>query len=99
VPAQPGFETFASSQERATAARKQFQDIVDKYPHTHTADMARYFVGLTSAQLNDNAAAERNLQEAANSSNADLSALGKFALPPSIVERIRTRRRSISISS
>ncbi|MFY9700832.1 MAG: tetratricopeptide repeat protein [Terriglobales bacterium] len=80
VPAQPGFETFASSQERATAARKQFQDIVDKYPHTHTADMARYFVGLTSAQLNDNAAAERNLQEAANSSNADLSALGKFAL-------------------
>ena len=80
VPAQPGFETFASSQERATAARKQFQDIVDKYPHTHTADMARYFVGLTSAQLNDNAAAERNLQEAANSSNADLAALGKFAL-------------------
>jgi TolA-binding protein len=80
VPAQPGYDTFASSQERATAARKQFQDIVDKYPHTHTADMARYFVGLASAQLNDNAAAERNLQEAARSSNADLAALGKLAL-------------------
>jgi TolA-binding protein len=80
MPAQPGFDSFASSQERATAARKQFQAIVDKYPHTHTADMARYFVGLASSQLGDNAAAERSLQEAANSSNADLAALGKFAL-------------------
>ena len=80
VPAQPGYDSFASTQERATAARKQFQAIADKYPHTHTADMARYFVGLASAQLNDNAAAERSLQEAARSSNADLAALGKFAL-------------------
>lgn len=80
VPAQPGYDSFASSQERATAARKQFQAIADKYPHTHTADMARYFVGLASSQLGDNAAAERSLQEAAASSNADLAALGKFAL-------------------
>jgi tetratricopeptide (TPR) repeat protein len=80
VPPQPGSESFASVQERATAARKQFQAIVDKYPRTHTADMARYFVGLASAQLGDNAAAERSLQEAARSSNADLAALGKFAL-------------------
>jgi tetratricopeptide (TPR) repeat protein len=80
VPAQPGMDSFASPAERATAARKQFQDIVDRYPRTHTADMARYFVGLAAAQLNDNAAAERNLQEAANASNADLAALGKFAL-------------------
>ena len=80
VPSQPGFPSFASTQERATAARKQFQTIVDTYPHTHTADMARYFVGLTSSQIGDNAAAERNLQEVANSSNKDLAALGKFAL-------------------
>jgi tetratricopeptide (TPR) repeat protein len=80
VPAQPGYDSFASSQERATAARKQFQDIVDKYPRTHTADMARYFVGLASSQLGDNAAAERSLQEATGSRNADLAALGKFAL-------------------
>ena len=80
VPAQPGYDSFASGQERATAARKQFQAIVDKYPRTHTADMARYFVGLASLQLNDNATAERSLQGAAGSSNADLAALGKFAL-------------------
>jgi tetratricopeptide (TPR) repeat protein len=80
VPPQPGTDSFASAQERATAARKQFQAIEDKYPHTRTADMARYFVGLASAQLGDNAAAERSLQDAARSSNADLAALGKFAL-------------------
>lgn len=80
VPAQPGFDSFGSLQERATAARKQFQDVVDKYPRTHTADMARYFVGLASEQLHDNAGAERNLQEAAGSPNPDLAALGKFAL-------------------
>ncbi len=80
VPAQPGYDSFASIQERGTAARKQFQAIADKYPHTRTADMARYFVGLASSQLGDNAAAERSLQETASSSNADLAALGKFAL-------------------
>lgn len=80
VPAQPGYDSFGSPQERATAARKQFQDILDKYPRTHTADMARYFVGLTSEHLRDTATAEKNLQEVANSSNADLAALGKFAL-------------------
>ena len=80
VPAQPGFPSFASAQERATEARKQFQAIVDKYPHTRTADMARYFVGLTSSQLGDYAAAERNLQEVAKSSNKDLAALARFAL-------------------
>jgi tetratricopeptide (TPR) repeat protein len=80
VPPQPGFPSFASTEERATEARKLYQAIVDKYPHTRTADMARYFVGLTSSQMNDNAGAERNLQEVANSSNKDLASLGKFAL-------------------
>jgi predicted negative regulator of RcsB-dependent stress response len=80
VPAQPGYESFTSSQERATAARKQFQAIVDKYPHTRTAEMSRYFVGLTASQLGDYAAAERTLQEVGNSSNKDLAALSKLAL-------------------
>ena len=37
-------------------------------------------MGLASAQLRDNAAAERSLLQAAGSSNADLASLGKFAL-------------------
>lgn len=79
-PAQPGFVSYESIGERATAARKQFQSIADKYPQTKTGKMARYFVGVTSAQLGDNATAERNLQETADSSNSQLASLGKFAL-------------------
>lgn len=80
MPPQPDSPSFASSKERATAAHKQFQEIVDKYPHTHAADFAHYFLGLTSADLGDNAAAERELQQVASYHNADLSALAKFAL-------------------
>ena len=80
TPAQPDFPTFTSSKERATEARKQLQDIVDKYPHTHTADLGRYFLGLTEAQLGDTTAAEHTLQSVAGLHNQDLSSLGKFAL-------------------
>jgi predicted negative regulator of RcsB-dependent stress response len=53
---------------------------VDKYPHTHAAEFARYFVGLTSADLGDNASAERELQKVISSSDSDLAALAKMAL-------------------
>ena len=80
TPEQPGFPSFDSSTVRATEARKQFQAIVDKYSSTHSAKVARYFVGLTSAQLADYSAAESNLQQTANASDSDLASLGKLAL-------------------
>jgi tetratricopeptide (TPR) repeat protein len=80
MPAQPEEPSFASSKERATAARKQFQEIVNKYPHTRTGEIARYFLGLTSSQLGDYAAAERELKSVADSRNDDFSSLAKFAL-------------------
>ena len=80
VPAEPDFPSFASAKERSTEAHKQFHAIVDKYPHTRSGEIARYFLGLTSAQLGDNAAAERELKTVASSHNDDLSALARFAL-------------------
>lgn len=80
VPAQPDTPSYASSNERATEARKQFQAILDKYPHTHAADYSRYFLGVISAQLGDTAAAERELKEVASYHNRDLAALAKLAL-------------------
>jgi tetratricopeptide (TPR) repeat protein len=80
MPAQPDYPSFASAKERATEAHKQFQDLANKYPHTHVADFSRYFVGVTSAQLGDNAAAERELKTVAGYHNRDLSALAKLAL-------------------
>ena len=80
MPAQPEQPSFASAAERATTAHKDFQEIADKYPHTHAADFSHYFLGLTSIELGDNAAAERELKNVASFHNADLAALAKFAL-------------------
>ena len=80
TPAEPDQPTFTSSAERATQARKQFQAIVQNYPHTRSAEFARYFLGLTEADLGDNTAAARELQSVAMSHNADLSGLAKFGL-------------------
>lgn len=80
MPAQPDFPSFASSQERTDAAKKQFQAIIDHFPHTHTADVARYFLGTTALEAGDNATAERDLKEVANAGNADLSSLARMAL-------------------
>ena len=80
TPEQPDFPTFTSAKERAQAAQKQFQAIVDKYPHTRTADMAHYFLGVTAATLSDNTAAERNFKEVISSGNREVSAVAKSAL-------------------
>ncbi len=80
MPAQPESPSFASSKERATEARKQFQAIVDKYPHSRAADFSRYFLGVTSAFLGDYAAAERDLKTVADYHNPDLSALARLSL-------------------
>lgn len=80
TPEQPDFPTFTSAKERAAAAQKKFQTIVDNYPHTRTADMAHYFLGVTSAELSDNAAAERNFQQVASNGNREVASLAKDAL-------------------
>jgi TolA-binding protein len=79
-PAQPDFPTFTSVKERSEAAQKQFQAIVDKYPHTRTADMAHYFLGVTAVSLSDNASAERNFKDVASKGNREVASLAKDAL-------------------
>jgi predicted negative regulator of RcsB-dependent stress response len=80
TPAQPDAPSFASAQERAEAGKKQFQAIVDKYGHTRTADMARYFLGVTSESAGDNAGAENNFKAVASSGNKELASVAKLAL-------------------
>jgi len=80
TPAQPEMATFTSVKERTEAAQKQLQTITDKYPHTRTADMAHYFLGVTAAQVSDNAAAERNFKEVVSSGNRELASVAKAAL-------------------
>ena len=80
TPAQPGIPSFASAKERAETAKKQFQTIIDKYPHTRSADMARYFMGVTSATEGDNSAAEADFKAAASAGSKDMAAIAKLAL-------------------
>ena len=49
-------------------------DLVD------AADFARYFAGLTAAQMGDNTTAERELKDVSSVHNKDLASLAKFAL-------------------
>jgi predicted negative regulator of RcsB-dependent stress response len=91
APAEPDLPTFASAKERTLEARKTFQSIADQYPHTRTAEFARYFLGLTSSQLGDNAAAERDLKTVAATHNEDLAALAKLALAAVYRDAKRTK--------
>jgi TolA-binding protein len=80
APEQPDFPTFTSAKERAETATKKFQAIVDKYPHTRTADMAHYFLGVNAAILSNNAAAESNFKQVISAGNREVAAVAKSAL-------------------
>jgi tetratricopeptide (TPR) repeat protein len=79
-PPQPGVLSFTSAKERDEAAKKQFQGILDKYAHTRSADMARYFLGVTSVNEGDNAAAENDFKAVASNGNKELASVAKLAL-------------------
>ena len=91
TPEQPDFPTFTSAKERAEAAQKKFQAIVNNYPHTSTADMAHYFLGVTAKTLSDNAAAEKNFKEVASHGNREVAAVAKDALASLYGETNRTK--------
>jgi tetratricopeptide (TPR) repeat protein len=80
TPAQPGVPSFTSAKERAEAAKKQFQTIENKYPHTRSADMARYFLGVTSATEGDNTTAENDFKAVASSGGKEVASIAKLAL-------------------
>ena len=79
-PPQAGTTAFATSQERAKAAKDEFKSVADNYGHTDSGQLAKYFLGLTDMDLNNNADAERELKDVAGTRNADNAALAKMAL-------------------
>jgi len=72
--------SFKSAQERAKAARAEFAQVAQKYSHTHSAEIAGYFMGLADQEAGNTAAAEQELKQAADKGRSDISALAKFAL-------------------
>jgi predicted negative regulator of RcsB-dependent stress response len=76
----PETTSFASSQDRAKAARSEFAQVAQKHPHTKSAEIARYFLGLADQDAGNAAAAETELKEVAEARGSDLPGLAKFAL-------------------
>lgn len=94
TPPGPDSAGFVSARERALAASRQLEAIVNQYPHTHTADVARYLLGTTSIDLGDKASAERQLKAAASGGPSDLAALATFALANLYASENRTQNAS-----
>lgn len=80
MPADPAIKSFSSDEERARAARAEFEKVANDYSHTKAGAIARYFAGLTAKDLGDTAAAESDLKKTADSSDEDLASLAKLAL-------------------
>ncbi len=78
--AAPEVKSFATSVDRAKAARAEFAAVADKYRHTRSGKIARYFMGLADQDAGNTAAAETELKQAADSGGPDLRSLAKFAL-------------------
>lgn len=82
--AQPGLSAgngiYNSAADRSKAANKQFNDVADQYGWLPEGKKARYFAGITDAELGQKAAAESDLKAVAGSWDRDLSNLAKVAL-------------------
>ncbi len=79
APADPTTESYASSQERAQTANKKFLAVADKYGMTEGGKNAEYYVGVTYAELGQNASAEAAFKKVEGDSR-DLGNLAKVAL-------------------
>lgn len=80
TPPMPGIESFTSAAERAQAARREFGDIVSKYPHTGAGHLAEYFLGLTFRDEGKYSDAETALKKTADTGDKDVASLAKYAL-------------------
>lgn len=76
----PDTQTFPTAQEKYKRSLEQFSQVTQRFPRTQAAAIARYHVGECQAELNDQAAAIKTLQDAAGASDRNIAALAKLAL-------------------
>ncbi len=80
TPATPDVPSYASTQERDKTTNAEFDRIANKYSFTQSAQVARYFAGVTARDLGDNPTAEKDLQQVAASRYPEIASLAKLAL-------------------
>lgn len=84
--------SYASGAERAKAAHADFARIADKYSFTRNGRIARYFAGITLHDMGDDAGADKQLQQAAGSSDREVASLAKLALASIYQETNKTQQ-------
>jgi tetratricopeptide (TPR) repeat protein len=82
--AQPGLPAgngvYATAADRLKAANKQFAAVAQQYSLMSQGTKARYFQGITDAELGQNASAESELKSAAGAWDRNIANLAKLAL-------------------
>jgi predicted negative regulator of RcsB-dependent stress response len=82
--AQPGLPAgngvYATAADRLKAANKQFAAVASQYGLMSQGKKAKYFQGITDAELGQNASAETELKAAADSWDRNVANLAKLAL-------------------
>jgi predicted negative regulator of RcsB-dependent stress response len=76
----PGARTFPNAAERAKTARPQFEAVANQYGSTDAGHNARYFAGVTAAEMGDVSGAEATLRKAAGGGDSNVASLAKLAL-------------------
>ncbi len=81
----PANQMFMTAQDKYKKALEQFDGVVRRFPSQKAAGIARYHAGLCQAELGDQAAAIKTLQEASRSSDQSIGSLAKLALAGELV--------------
>ena len=80
APPVPGVPAFKDDAAKYTAAARSFEAVAKNYSHTGPGQLARYYAGLSLAQLGKNQEAEQYLQSAAKATDPDYASLADFEL-------------------
>lgn len=81
-----GMQSFPTAQEKYKKALAEFQAVNDAkgvakvLPRLKTMRLAQYYAALCTAELGNDAAAIKSLDDSSRDSNSDLASLAKFAL-------------------
>ena len=75
-----GEVTYVDEKNKFTDAAKHFSDAAAKYPRTRPGQMARYYAGLSLAQMDRNEEAEKELKAVESSGDEVLAPLARFQL-------------------
>lgn len=79
-PVDPSTPSYATAADRARVAHPLFTQVADKYSWFAAGANARYFAGLTAADLGQTSEAESDLKKVADGHDSGVGSLAKMAL-------------------